>query len=77
MKEHTIQFKCIEDAGALRQRVCECFERAALPETSEEEAKRLLSFIIVGGGPTGRVLSIVQTDGQNNGRDCSGPSSFS
>ena len=29
-------FKSIEDAQALRQRVCECFERAALPGTSDK-----------------------------------------
>ena len=31
----------------------ECFERASLPQTTPEERKRLLSFVIVGGGPTG------------------------
>ena len=36
VKEHAFFFKSIEDATALRQRVCECFERAVLPDTSEE-----------------------------------------
>lgn len=42
-----------EDASALRARVSECFERASLPRATEEERKKLLSFVIVGGGPTG------------------------
>jgi NADH dehydrogenase FAD-containing subunit len=34
--------------------VCsENFEAAALPTTSPEERKRLLSFVVCGGGPTG------------------------
>lgn len=46
-------FKSIEDANRLRSRVSECFERASLPGTSEEERTKLLSFVVVGGGPTG------------------------
>ena len=45
--------KSIEDASALRRRVSECFERAALPATPDEQRQKLLSFVIVGGGPTG------------------------
>jgi NADH dehydrogenase FAD-containing subunit len=30
----------------------ECFERARHPSCSDEEARRLLTFVIVGGGPT-------------------------
>lgn len=29
------------------------FETASLPTTSPEERKRLLSFVVCGGGPTG------------------------
>lgn len=46
-------FKTVADAHALRRRVNECFERAALPNTPCEERRRLLSFVVVGGGPTG------------------------
>lgn len=31
----------------------DCFERANLPNLSDEEKKKNLHFIIVGGGPTG------------------------
>ena len=34
--EHTIFFKSIEDANRLRRQVSECFERAALPHTSQQ-----------------------------------------
>lgn len=51
--EHTNFFKSVEDAARLRLRVSECFERASLPGTSAAERRRLLSFVIVGGGPTG------------------------
>jgi NADH:ubiquinone reductase (non-electrogenic) len=53
VEEHTTFFKTVEDASRLRLRVSECFERAALPATSSEEIEKLLSFVIVGGGPTG------------------------
>jgi len=51
--EHCFYFKTIEDALKLRRRVSECFERAALPDTPDAERRRLLSFVVVGGGPTG------------------------
>lgn len=31
----------------------DAFERASLPSISEEEKKRILHFVVVGGGPTG------------------------
>ena len=31
----------------------DCFERADLPNLTEEQRKKLLHFVIVGGGPTG------------------------
>ncbi|TQD92364.1 hypothetical protein C1H46_022075 [Malus baccata] len=45
--------KGIEDAVRIRQTVIDCFERASLPSASEEEKKKLLSFVCVGGGPAG------------------------
>lgn len=44
--------KQLSDARAIRNRLIECFERASIPSTSPEEVKRLLTFLIVGGGPT-------------------------
>ncbi|KAG2020046.1 mitochondrial NADH dehydrogenase [Coprinopsis cinerea AmutBmut pab1-1] len=51
--EHCFQLKTIGDAQAIRRRVMDNFEAASLPTTSPEERKRLLSFVICGGGPTG------------------------
>ncbi|CAA2938451.1 external alternative NAD(P)H-ubiquinone oxidoreductase B3, mitochondrial-like [Olea europaea subsp. europaea] len=51
--EHAHFLKEIEDAQRIRRTVIDCFERASLPTISEEERKRILHFVIVGGGPTG------------------------
>lgn len=49
-----VQFlKSIEDAQALRTKIMDAIETANLPGTSAEERKRLLQFVVVGGGPTG------------------------
>ncbi|KNC77481.1 hypothetical protein SARC_10059, partial [Sphaeroforma arctica JP610] len=39
-------------ARSIRNRTIEVFEIAALPQVGVQEKKRLLSFLIVGGGPT-------------------------
>lgn len=44
--------KQLEHSRAIRNRLIECFERASSPACSEAEARRLLTFVIVGGGPT-------------------------
>jgi len=50
--QHAHYLKETGDATLLRQAVLENLEKASLPNISEEERKRLLSFWIVGGGPT-------------------------
>ena len=50
--EHTRPFKTLVDAMTLRARVVELFEMAEQAE-SLEQRRRLLSFVIVGGGVTG------------------------
>ncbi|THH10485.1 hypothetical protein EW146_g8361 [Bondarzewia mesenterica] len=54
--EHCFQLKTVSDAQAIRRRIlgkCNNFEAASLPTTTPEERKRLLSFVVCGGGPTG------------------------
>ncbi|KAG9041197.1 hypothetical protein FS842_002682 [Serendipita sp. 407] len=51
--EHCFQLKTISDARNVRRRVLDNFETASLPTTTPEERKRLLTFVICGGGPTG------------------------
>ncbi|KAL6764238.1 hypothetical protein V8C86DRAFT_2478241 [Haematococcus lacustris] len=53
VRENCFFMKEVTDTVALRNRIGECFELAALPGTSLEDRQRLLSFVVVGGGPTG------------------------
>jgi NADH dehydrogenase len=50
--EHAPGMKSIDDALELRGRIFGAFELAELAE-SEEEIERLLTFVVVGAGPTG------------------------
>jgi NADH dehydrogenase len=45
--------KDISDARLIRNAIVRNLESACLPTTSDEERRRLLSFVISGGGPTG------------------------
>jgi len=51
--EHALFLKELRDARKIRLRLIECFERAVVPSTSDQERKRLLNCVVVGGGPTG------------------------
>ena len=44
--------KHLHHARQIRNRTLECFERATNPTITDEERRRLLSFVVVGGGPT-------------------------
>ena len=54
--EHTIKLKTLSDALALRKRIIESIKKASHTD-DQVERKHLLSFIIVGGGPTGVELA--------------------
>ncbi|KAK4689155.1 NADH:quinone reductase (non-electrogenic), partial [Tremellales sp. Uapishka_1] len=53
VKENAHFLKDIRDARTIRTRLLECLEQASLPQMTAEERRNLLSFRIVGGGPTG------------------------
>ncbi|KAF3010160.1 hypothetical protein E8E14_007520 [Neopestalotiopsis sp. 37M] len=53
VREHANFLRDVSDARRIRQKVLQCFEKAALPTTTDEERKKLLHFAVVGGGPTG------------------------
>ncbi|GFZ18539.1 NAD(P)H dehydrogenase B3 [Actinidia rufa] len=53
LHENAFFMQEVEDAQRIRRTVIDCFERATLPTISEEEKKRILHFVVVGGGPTG------------------------
>src|SRR5882762_3146824 len=60
-QEHARPFKTIVDAMYVRARVVELFEMAEQAETAEQRRK-LLSFVIVGGGVTGVEVAAELTD---------------
>ncbi|KAK8081152.1 Pyridine nucleotide-disulfide oxidoreductase- FAD/NAD(P)-binding domain protein [Apiospora hydei] len=51
--ENCFFLKDINDARMIRNQVIKNMEIACLPTTSDTERKRLLSFVVSGGGPTG------------------------
>ena len=54
VNKSTVHFmKQLDDARRVRRHVLSNFETAAFNNISSEERKKLLSFVIVGGGPTG------------------------
>lgn len=52
MQRNGLGLKDIPDAIGIRNRVLTCFEKAML-ESDPEKRRALLTFIVVGGGPTG------------------------
>ncbi len=51
--EYCNQLKTAEDAVSIKKKITYLLEKACLPTTSDEERKKLLSFVVCGGGPTG------------------------
>lgn len=51
---HCFTLKSLEEGVALRNHILRCVERAAqLGPEEEAERRRLLTFVVIGGGPTG------------------------
>ena len=55
-KTHSISLKTLDDAETVRLRVLGAFERAE-SRTDPDEIRALLTFVVVGGGPTGVELA--------------------
>lgn len=53
VSKYTHYLKEISDSKAIKQNILDCFELATIPETDDAEVERLLTFVAVGGGPTG------------------------
>ncbi len=53
---HAPGLKSVEDATAIRRRILLAFERAEMAEDAAER-QRLLTFVVIGGGPTGVELA--------------------
>ncbi|TPX51175.1 hypothetical protein SeMB42_g01832 [Synchytrium endobioticum] len=62
VNENAIFLKTIGDARRIRYAIGSNLEAAALPTVTEEEKKKLLSFVIAGGGPTGVEFSAELSD---------------
>ncbi len=52
IEPHVFELKTIRDGMSVHNRILECFETALL-ETDEQRRRFQLTFVIVGGGPTG------------------------
>lgn len=53
VRENAWFLKDAQNARAIRWRILECFEQADHPNLTEEQRRKLLNFLVVGGGPTG------------------------
>lgn len=53
IEKYAHKLKTIQQAQEIRKNIMDAFETAAIPGQPEQEIKRLLNFVVVGGGPTG------------------------
>ena len=51
--QHTFPLRTLEDAVTLRHQIIKCFEQAAKLAEHDAQREQLMTFVIVGGGPTG------------------------
>lgn len=69
VREHCCFLKSVQDARQIRTAIVHCFERANLPRLSDEERTSILTFCVIGAGPTGvefasELRDFVEQDGQ-------------
>lgn len=50
---HALFLREASEARAIRIKIIDCFEKASMPGLDPGEKRRLLHFVVVGGGPTG------------------------
>jgi len=68
VEENCMFFKEIVHASKFRQEVNERFERATLPGIPRERVRELLTFVVIGAGPTGVELAAELYDMAGPGR---------
>jgi NADH dehydrogenase len=61
VEENSLSFKSLRDAVNIHNRILDNYE-AALLERNEERRRELLTFVVVGGGPTGIELAAAIQD---------------
>ena len=54
VEEYCNYLKQVGDAQQIKNAIVNCFESAGLPNLTEEEMGKELTFVIVGAGPTGK-----------------------
>jgi len=52
VSENALFMKQLDHARQVRNRIIACFETASMPTCTPEERARILTFVVVGGGPT-------------------------
>jgi NADH dehydrogenase FAD-containing subunit len=57
VNENAMFMKEAQDGRAVRARIHACFEAATYPGLTAQQQKNLLTFVVVGGGPTGVELA--------------------
>mmetsp|Transcript_39424 Transcript_39424/g.80877 ORF Transcript_39424/g.80877 Transcript_39424/m.80877 type:complete len:637 (+) Transcript_39424:94-2004(+) len=68
VREHCAFLKQVEDARRIRTSIVNLFERANIPSLTDEERKAILTFAVIGAGPTGiefaaELRDFVENDG--------------
>ncbi|KAJ5130674.1 FAD-dependent pyridine nucleotide-disulfide oxidoreductase [Penicillium bovifimosum] len=53
VRENSCFLKEVGDAQNIRKRIMDCIETACFKDQTDDEVKRLLHMVVVGGGPTG------------------------
>ena len=65
VEENSFPMKTLQEALHIRNHVLHMFERANKIEKNEAERRRMLCFVVVGGGPTGVELAGSLAEGIN------------
>lgn len=60
--ENAFHLKTVSDVRGIRQRIIDNLEEAALPSTTPEKRKKLLSFVVCGGEAILALCFSSQTD---------------
>jgi NADH dehydrogenase FAD-containing subunit len=53
VQEHCFFLKQVEDAAKVRRGIGNCFERASVPGLTDAQREAILTFAVIGAGPTG------------------------
>ena len=67
VEEYCNYLKQVGDAQQIKNAIVNCFESAGLPNLTDEEIEKELTFVIVGAGPTGiefaaELLDFIESD---------------